>query len=203
MKDFETYPKETEMVDFLNIALSGDVGTGTTTLGRNLASSLNWQHINAGEYFRAWHREKGVPLENVKEIPAEVNRELDERFLRDMQSIGKMVFESHLAGWLARDLSQTFKILCVADKEVTMARIASREGWDITEAKKFSEMRSKGLNETFGELYGVTNPYDPSLFDAVIDTTRMSVGEVLDSALHQFLRRLPEGHELARILEVD
>ena len=88
---------------YQNIALSGDVGTGTTTLGRNLASTLDWQHVNAGDYFRAYHRERGIPLEKTKEIPEEVDRQLDGQFADDMAVQTEKVFESHLAGWLARD----------------------------------------------------------------------------------------------------
>ncbi len=186
-----------------NIALSGDVGTGTTTLGRNLASSLGWKHINAGEYFRAWHREKGIPLENVQEIPPEVDKALDEKFQADMKRMAQTVFESHLAGWLAKDIPTTFKILCIADPQVTMARIASREGWNLAEATKFSKLRTERLNAKFDSLYGVSNPYDESFFDAVIDTTNLSVGEVLDRTLRQFLSHMPDGHELAKVLELE
>jgi predicted cytidylate kinase len=191
------------MLTYTNIALSGDVGTGTTTLGRNLASSLGWKHINAGDYFRAWHREQGIPLENVQEIPAEVDRALDLKFQTDMQNIAQTVFESHLAGWLARELSHTFKVLCVADPEVAMARIAAREGWNLDEARHFSELRSERLNQKFERLYGVAYPYDPSFFDIVVDTTHLSVGQVLDTTLRQYLHRLPEGHHLAQILELE
>jgi predicted cytidylate kinase len=191
------------MLTYTNIALSGDVGTGTTTLGRNLASSLGWKHVNAGDYFRAWHREQGIPLENVQAIPAEIDRALDLKFQTDMQSIAQTVFESHLAGWLARELAHTFKVLCVAEPEVAMARIAAREGWNLDEARHFSELRSERLNQKFEQLYGVAYPYDPSFFDIVIDTTHLSVGQVLDTTLRQFLHRLPEGHHLAQILELE
>jgi predicted cytidylate kinase len=188
---------------FKNIALSGDVGTGTTTLGRNLASTLGWQHVNAGDYFRAYHREKGIPLEQTKDIPERVDRELDDRFQRDMLQEENKVFESHLAGWLARESEATFKILCIADDAVTMPRIAAREGWNLAEARKFSQMRSQGLNEKFGRLYGVTDPYDAAFFDVVIDTTHMSAGQVLDFALKSFLDKQPGSQELAHVLEVD
>jgi predicted cytidylate kinase len=188
---------------YVNIALSGDVGTGTTTLGRNLASSLGWNHVNAGDYFRSWHRERGIPLEDVQDIPEEVDREIDDKFRTDMAVLAQTVFESHLAGWLARDSPQTFKILCVADPSVTMPRIASREGWSVEEAAHFSQLRSQRLNEKFAKLYDVSDPYDPSFFDVVIDTTNLSVGEVLDRTLRQFLHHIPEGYELAKVLELD
>ena len=188
---------------FSNIALSGDVGTGTTTLGRNLASSLGWKHINAGDYFRAWHRERGIPLEDVQEIPEEVDREIDDKFRSDMKSLAQTVFESHLAGWLAKDIPTVFKILCVADPSVTMPRIASREGWSLEDAEHFSKMRTARLNEKFDRLYGVANPYEPTFFDLVIDTTNLSVGEVLDRTLRQFLHHMPEGDDLAKVLELE
>ena len=189
--------------NYKNIALSGDVGTGTTTLGRNLASTLGWEHVNAGAYFRAWHREKGIPLEQVQDIPEEVDRELDMRFQSDMKEADQMVFESHLAGWLAKDLQETFKILCIADEKVMMSRIAAREGWSLEDATKYSLQRTKGLNQKFKKLYGVDNPYDQAFFDLVIDTTDMSAGAVLDFSLKNFLERQRGGHDLAVVLEVE
>lgn len=191
------------MKKYRNIALSGDVGTGTTTLGKNLASTLGWEHVNAGAYFRAWHREKGIPLENVREIPEEVDRELDNRFQSDMKTVQDQVFESHLAGWLAKDLPETFKILCVADERVTMERIAAREGWNLADAIKYSKQRTEGLNQKFYELYGVKDPYEPDFFDLVIDTTDMSAGSVLDYALKHFLEQQEGGHDLAQVLDVE
>jgi len=188
---------------FKNIALSGDVGTGTTTLGKNLASTLGWEHVNAGAYFRAWHRERGIPLEHVQEIPESVDRELDMQFKEDMKTVTQKVFESHLAGWLAKDFTTTFKILCIADEDVTMARIAAREGWNLADATKYSLQRTRGLNEKFHTLYGVENPYDPNFFDLVIDTTDMSAGAVLDFALKNFLEQQKGGHDLAVVLDVE
>jgi cytidylate kinase len=186
----------------INIALSGDVGTGTTTLGRNLASTLGWRHVNAGEYFRAWHRERGIPLEQTQQIPESLDRELDERFARDMATQVEVVFESHLAGWLAKGLHQSLKILCTADRSVAMERIAQREGWSIKEATKYSMLRTTRLNEKFQHLYGVTNPYDPQWFDVVLDTTHLSAGQVLDLALRHVLIRWPDGHKLAAVLNI-
>ena len=188
---------------YQNIALSGDVGTGTTTLGRNVPSTLDWQHVNAGDYFRAYHRERGIPLEKTKEIPEEVDRQLDGQFADDMAVQTEKVFESHLAGWLARDLPKTYKILCITDQRVAMPRIAAREGWSIDEATKYSQQRTRDLNEKFKYLYGVEDPYDPRLFDLVIDTTDLSAGSVLDFALKHFLDDQPGGHALAEVLDVD
>lgn len=201
-KQPSTVKKSQQAVEYLNIALAGDVGTGTTTLGRNLASTLGWQHVNAGAYFRAWHREHGIPLEQTQDIPEEVDRQLDERFQRDMTKLGSTVFESHLAGWLAKDSSVTFKILCIADQQVAMQRIAAREEWTLDQATQYSILRTQRLNQKFAKLYGVTDPYSPHYFDVVIDTTHMSAGSALDRALREFLSRQMNGRQLARVLDI-
>ncbi len=191
-----------QAIEYLNIALAGDVGTGTTTLGKNVASTLGWQHVNAGAYFRTWHREHGVPLEETQEIPEEVDRELDKRFQRDMTKLSSTVFESHLAGWLAKDNPRTFRILCITDEIVAMERIASREEWTLEQAIKYSQQRTQALNAKFGRLYGVPNPYLPEFFDVTIDTSHMSAGQVLDKALQEFLSRQPGGQDLAKVLDI-
>lgn len=189
-------------ITYRNIALAGDVGTGTTTLGKTLAATLGWQHINAGAYFREWHRQHGIPLENTTDIPEQVDRELDNRFQADMKVMDQTVFESHLAGWLAADLPQTFKILCVVDQEVAIERIASREGWTVEESRQYSLQRAAGMQQKFRHLYGVDNSYNPDYFHVIIDTTNMSAGAVLDEALKQFLSHQPDGHQLAEVLDL-
>lgn len=168
-----------------NIAVSGDIGTGKTTLAKNLAERLGFRHLHAGEYFRKWHKLHNLPLDQTEKIPPQVDREMDFDYQRMMSSEDKIVFESHLAGWLAKDLEDVFKILCVADIKVSMERAAKRDGVSVEEAKKNAKLRSEALTRKFKKLYGVKNHLDPKYFDLVIDTTNKTPEEVLRMALEK------------------
>lgn len=168
---------------YKNIAISGEIGTGTTTLSALLSEELNWQHLNTGEYFRKWHKENNLDLEETKKIPPELDRKVDMDFQELMKKGEGIVFEARLAGWLAKDLNQVFKILLLCDFNTAMERVSKREGKGIEEVKAENSKRSKALLEKFKELYGVENYLDPKYFDLVIDTTNLNQEQVLEKVI--------------------
>ena len=164
---------------FKNIAISGDIGTGKSTLARSLAGKLGWEYVHTGTFFRKWHEEHGVPLEESEKIPPELDRQIDMDYQKKMETDDHTIFESQLAGWLAKDFADVLKVLCVTDEEVRMQRAANRDGSSVEEAKNHADIRSKSLDEKFKNLYGVENRFDPNYFDLVVDTTSNSPEEVL------------------------
>lgn len=168
---------------FRSIAISGDISTGKTTLAKNLAEKLNWTHLHAGEYFRNWHKLHNLPLDQTEQIPQEEDRGVDFDYQKMMSSEERIVFESHLAGWLAKDLKDVFKILCTTNFNVSMERAAKRDGVSVEQAQKNAKLRSDALARKFKKLYGVKNHLDPKYFDLVIDTTNKTPEEVLEIVL--------------------
>ncbi|MBI2021595.1 cytidylate kinase family protein [Candidatus Daviesbacteria bacterium] len=166
-----------------NITVSGDIGTGKTTLAKNLANILGWKHLHAGEFFRHWHQENHIPLDQSERIPEELDRKIDMGYQKKMQDEKNIIFESHLAGWLAKDFQDVFRILCVTDEKVKMDRASRRDGITIEEAKRHAKKRSESYSEKFARLYGVKNHLDPKLFDLVIDTTNLTPEQVLNHVL--------------------
>ena len=171
------------MIPFKNITISGDIGTGKTTLVNNLAKKLGWKHINAGEFFRKWHKVHGVSLEETKQIPEDIDRKMEKDFQDQMQSENETIFESRLAGWLAKDLPDVFKILCVADFDVAMKRMAEREGISVDEATRRGKERSQALQEKFDSLYGAGDYLNPKYYNLVVNTTTLSPEETLEFVL--------------------
>lgn len=163
---------------YRNIVVSGDIGTGKSTLARNLAKAFDWTFLSMGKYFREWHEEHKIPVISPDEIPAEMDREMDEHFRDLMKNQDGTVFESHLAGYLAKDISGVFKVLCVADFRVRAMRAAHRDGVAIIDAEEDLRKRSQALIDKFKKLYGVENSFDPKYFDLVVDTTEKTPEEV-------------------------
>lgn len=170
--------------NYKNITISGDIGTGTTTLSKKLAQKLNWEHLNAGDYFRQWHKDHNIPLENTGQIPEEVDRELDYSYQDLMRTQSNTIFESHLAGWLAKDFPETLKVLLTCDFDEAMKRVSQRENISVEEAAELSKKRGIALhNIKFKKLYGVENCFDPEYFSLVIDTTKIPPDQVLQTVL--------------------
>jgi cytidylate kinase len=166
-----------------NIAISGEIGTGTTTLSKNLAAKLGWDHLNAGDHIRAWYKENNIPLEEALKIDEQVDRKLDASFQNRMSTDEKVVFESRLAGWLARDYPGTFKVLCICDPEVAMERVVNRDNISKAEAVQKTGKRAQELREKFERLYGASDYLNKKYFDLVIDTTHLNQDQVLEQVL--------------------
>jgi CMP/dCMP kinase len=168
---------------YRNIAISGETGTGKTTLSRNLANKLGWKIVNGGEFFRAWHKEHGIPIENTEEVPKEVDNQIDADFQKKMEEDSETVFEMRLAGFFGKDMPEVYRVLCVADFDIAVARAGHRDKQNLDEAIKDAHKRSDGLKKKFKKLYGVEDYLDPKYFDLVVDTTEKSPEEVLQIVL--------------------
>lgn len=170
---------------YKNVAISGDIGTGKSTLARLLSEKLGWEYISAGNYFRDWYKSKGMDVSKVYGIPEEEDRKMEADFKKEMAEKSHVVFESRLAGWLAKDYKETLKVLCVVDAHIAYQRVAKRDSVSIDEAEKLSKQRAKDLVDKFNKLYGVTDFLDPKYFDLVIDTTNLKPEQVLEKVLEK------------------
>jgi predicted cytidylate kinase len=170
---------------YKNIAISGDIGTGKSTLARLLSEKLNWQYVSAGNYFRDWYKSQGMDVSKVYGIPEEEDRKMEADFQKDMLEKENTVFESRLAGWLARDYKQTLKVLCVVEDNEAYKRVAGRDSVSEEEAKTLSIQRAKDLVDKFNKLYGVSDFLDAKYFDLIIDTTNLKPEEVLKKVLEK------------------
>ena len=170
---------------YKNIAISGDIGTGKSTLARLLSEKLNWKYVSAGNYFRDWYKSQGMDVSKVYGIPEEEDRKMEADFKKDMAEKESIVFESRLAGWLAQDYKQTLKVLCTVDEDEAYKRVAKRDKVSEIEAKALSIKRAKDLVDKFNNLYGVSDFLDEKYFDLVIDTTSLNPEQVLEKVLEK------------------
>ncbi len=172
-----------------NIAISGPIGSGTTTLGRLLAKELGWRFFEGGAIFAGIHKELGIAEEEVIKRPDHIDREFDKK-TRDMFENGKeQIIEGHLAGLNARSLNHVFKIrlLCTENgedkKEVRIDRVSRRDGLTMEQAKERVLEREGENIEKYQRVYGL-NPYtDDKLYDLTINTFRHNKEETLEMAL--------------------
>lgn len=172
-------------MSYRNIVVSGDVGTGTTTLAKSLSEKLNFKYLSAGDFFRRYALEHEIPLWNKELVPDKIDREIDFSFAKKMKNENGVVFDSHYGGWFARDLSDVFKILLTCDPEVAEQRIITR---DHTHQETVEEVQKRraGIIAKFKKLYSDDNYEDPKIFNLVIDTTNSSPKETLNKVLEKF-----------------
>jgi cytidylate kinase len=102
-----------------------------------------------------------------------------------MREEENIVFESHLGGWLAQDISTTFKVLCTAEWDTMIERASKRDGKSFLEEERFAKKRGETLATKFEKLYKVKDTFDPNFFDLVVDTTTLSPEQVLHLVLSE------------------
>lgn len=160
---------------YKNIAVSGKIiASGSTTLAWELAKKLGWRFHTAGEIFREYCQEKGWPIERYKDVPDEIDKEVDKKAKEMLVKEEKIIYEGWLAGWLAQDLPHVFRILCVAPLEVRVKRFAEREKVSLDEAKKKVTFRDKTTVKKHQRLYKIKNQFDKGYFHLVIETNKMT-----------------------------
>lgn len=166
-----------------NIVISGDIGTGKTTLTKALANYLDWTSISAGEFIRSWYLEHHLPLEETDKVPEVIDRQLDADLLDKLKHSKQIVFEWRMGGALSQGLNQIYKILCTTSDQEIKHRVALREKQHPEIAWQKLKQRSQGLKIKFKQLYGIDNCFNPRFFNLVIDTSHLTPTQVLESVI--------------------
>jgi len=169
-------------MEFKNIVIAGDVGTGTTTLAKALASKFGFKYISAGDFFRAYALENNIPLWNKKAVPDKLDREIDQKFFEVMSNQNGFVFDTHYGGYFARNLKDVFKILLTCDPKIAEERILARDHTHQETVGDIRKRRAENLAK-FHKLYSKDSPEKPEYFDLIIDTTNSTPEETLQEAL--------------------
>lgn len=168
---------------YRNIVIAGDVGTGTTTLAKSLASNLGWKYLSSGDVYRSYVLEHNIPLWDHEAFPDSVDKEIDNTFSQKIRNESNIVFDTHYGGWFARDLADVLRILLTCDPVVAAQRVISR---DHTHKETVAEIekRRQGNIDKFKKLYSSDNFEDPKFYQLVIDTTKTNA----ETAFHQVLK---------------
>lgn len=170
---------------YKNIVVCGDIGTGTTSLSKELAKKLDWKHISAGNFFRNYAINHNIPLWDKSKVPDDIERKVDNDFLEKMKKEKNFIFDSHYGGWFARNLENVLRILLICDKDVAAQRIISRES-EHRETAEGIEKRRQGLRAKFKKLYSDADYENPKYFHLVIDTSNTDANSALEISLKKF-----------------
>lgn len=166
------------------ITISGKPGSGKSSTADKVAELLSYTRYSAGDIVRKVVRKQRISLEEFNRR-AQDDHEMDDMIdeeLRNLRTEKDIVVDSRLGFYW---IPESFKVYLDLDDDVAIARIyndvVSNNARD-TEASSNTSLhdvdrmvRERMSNERrrFMGMYG-TDPYKPSNFDLVINTSRHS-----------------------------
>lgn len=171
----------------MRITIGGLLGSGTTTLSKNLKGVLEYPYIYAGQIFRDRAESMGISLEKLNTL-AETDKNFDLETDRQMMNFAdkneNAIVEGRLAGWFAHreKLENYYKIWLTAPFDTRLERVAGRENESMDLAREKMHMREKSEAKRYRDIYGI-DITDISIYDLIVDNKDMEPEETLNTVL--------------------
>jgi len=166
------------------ITLSGEMCSGKSSVAKEIAGRLTgWQLVNTGQVFREICTRQGLTIQDVASLPDETHREVDEIQRNQVETGKHLVVEGRLAGWLARDLPDVYRVYCEAPLEVRIRRYMEREQSEPLEAAADIGHRDQGDIQKYSRIYGIPDYRSPEFYTIRLDTSHASPGELAEQII--------------------
>jgi cytidylate kinase len=164
------------------ITISGEPGSGKTTVARLLATHLGVPHVYAGDFFRQEAQRRGLTLaafNQLCEADHSIDRQLDDTMAQRARE-GNVVLEGRLAGYIARDQNlDALKVWLTASEDVRAQRVAQREGDNWREVLRVNHERHESDSRRYFDIYG-WKLQDTDIYDLVLETDDQTPEAVAD-----------------------
>lgn len=165
------------------IAVSGQPGSGKTTIAREIARVLKLPMVSSGAIFRELAAKSGMDFVEFHKY-AETNPEIDkavDALAIEKAKKGNIVLEGHLTAWVVRPYAD----ICIylkAAKEIRAKRISLRDKKDYEAALREVEEREELNRKRYIAIYGI-DIRELSIFDLVLDTSYLSINDAVRISL--------------------
>lgn len=170
------------------ISIAGRAGSGKSSVGKELAKKLGYKHYSMGDFMGELAKERGVSLLKISKL-AESSTEIDSLIDEKQKKLGNneddFVIDSRLGFHF---IPKSIKVFLDVDIKVAAERIYNDERLDEQENTSLDTTeeniikRTESEKKRYREYYNL-NPYDPSNYDLLIDTTGQTIIEVVDEIL--------------------
>ncbi|MFC1801909.1 (d)CMP kinase [Patescibacteria group bacterium] len=170
------------------ITITGNLGSGKSTVTKMLTKRLKYKRICMGEIFRKMARDNGKTIgEFFDNLGSREEKIADEYMQRQMNLNKNLIAESRVA-FLWKTKNDKINIFISVDKKIGAERIfkEKREEEDfcnIDKVLKENGKRVESEKERYKKLYNLDNHHDPKHFDLIIDTTNKTPEEVTQEIL--------------------
>jgi len=172
------------------ISITGDLGSGKSTVSNILSKRLNYEYIYTGKIQREIAKKYNMTtlaLNKYAETHPEIDDEIDSTF-KALNGAKYLIVDSRLAWFFIPD---SFKVYLKTDIKISVSRILDdnqRENEKYSskeDAAKEIIARKASENKRYLEMYGA-DCSDLSNFDLVIDTSFLSPENVVEIILSEY-----------------
>jgi cytidylate kinase len=182
------------------ITISGVPGSGKSSVAKIISEKLGYGRIYIGALQREIAKQRGITLEQLsrlEETDPSVDREVDLKIKEAAEKNENIVIESRTAAGLFRKWKirkKAVHILLKCDLVVSAQRIFKQKKIEGcrkrneksagTEKEQLLDIKERMASESkrYKKYYGF-DCYDERLYDLMVDTTRMTIGETADAVL--------------------
>lgn len=160
------------------ITISGNAGSGKSTIAKSLAKHLNFEYVSIGDFTRKYAKENyNMDINEFQafcEKNPEIDKEIDIRFAEYCNSNENLVIDYRLGFHFVND---AYDILLLVDEYIAAERIqnAGRTG-EKTDVKSIQK-RNRDMRNRFLKLYQV-DYLNFNNYDFVIDTSRSLASDI-------------------------
>jgi predicted cytidylate kinase len=166
----------------VTITVSGNPGSGKSTVAKILEKKIGIKYVYSGMIFREMAKKYNMSLEDFGKYCEEnsiIDKELDDKQIEILRK-GNVILEGRLAGWLAHLYNiPAFKVAVIADLETRAQRIIKREKGSVEKRKKEILERERSEVLRYKNYYDI-NLKDTSIYDLVIDSGDKTPEEIVD-----------------------
>ena len=178
------------------ITISGEPGSGKTTVGRLLAKQLGLEHVYAGDLYRREAERRGMTLQQFIELSERdhsIDRALDAA-MTERARLGNAVLEGRLAGFIsAQEGLNALRVWLTASEEVRAQRVGEREGGDSQALLATNRARHSSDARRYREIYGFDLD-DKTIYDVVLSTDQRTPQALADELAECARRRFASGN---------
>jgi predicted cytidylate kinase len=184
------------MVSQRSIVVSGDLGSGKSTVSVEVAARLGLRRISVGDLYREMAQSRGMSALQLN-LHAELDDAVD-GYVDELQSEvarsddEQLVVDGRLAWFF---FTKAFKVHLITDPAVAAQRVLLRPSDDVeaysslAEARERLGTRSESERARFLTRYGVDKNRLRN-YDMVCDTTRVSPDQIVDRIVAAFSGQL-------------